>query len=68
VSTSAVTVVGMTCGHCASSVREEVSAIAGVTDVDVDLKSGRVTIDSGTPVDPDVIKRAVEKAGYELKA
>jgi copper chaperone len=66
-STSTVTVLGMTCGHCALSVREEVGAIAGVTGVDVDLKSGRVTIDSSAPVDPNAIKRAVEEAGYELK-
>jgi copper chaperone len=67
VSTSSVTVLGMTCGHCALSVREEVGAIAGVTEVDVDLKSGRVTIDSTSPVDPNAIKGAVEEAGYELK-
>jgi copper ion binding protein len=66
-STSTVTVVGMTCGHCASSVREEVGAITGVTDVDVDLKSGRVTIGSTTPIDRSAIKGAVEEAGYELK-
>ena len=30
-------VVGMTCDHCARAVRAEVSAIEGVTDVDVDL-------------------------------
>ena len=30
-------VVGMTCDHCARAVRTEVSAIEGVTDVDVDL-------------------------------
>jgi copper chaperone len=66
-STSTVTAVGMTCGHCVSSVRQEVGAIAGVTDVDVDLKSGRVTIDGTTPVHRHAIKRAVEEAGYELK-
>ncbi|MBR7195188.1 heavy-metal-associated domain-containing protein [Gordonia sp. SCSIO 19800] len=46
-STSTVIVSGMTCGHCAASVREEVGALAGVTDVDVDVASGRVTISSG---------------------
>jgi copper chaperone CopZ len=66
-STSTVTVLGMTCSHCALSVREEVDAIAGVTDVDIDLKSGRVTIDSTAPVDHSAIKSAVEEAGYELK-
>ena len=32
-----VNVSGMTCGHCVSSVTEELSEIPGVTSVDVDL-------------------------------
>ena len=35
-----VNVSGMTCGHCASSVTEELSEIPGVTSVDVDLHAG----------------------------
>jgi copper chaperone len=65
-STVTVTVTGMTCGHCASSVREEVESIPGVTGVDVDLDSGKVTIDSDGPIQPDAIQGAVEEAGYEL--
>lgn len=65
-STVTVTVTGMTCGHCASSVREEISTIPGVTDVDVDLASGQVTIDSANPVDTASIQSAVEEAGYHL--
>jgi copper ion binding protein len=65
-STVTVTVTGMTCGHCAASVREEVSSIPGVTAVDVDLASGKVTIDSEREVEANVIKGAVEEAGYEL--
>lgn len=61
-----VTVTGMSCGHCVSSVREEVGSIAGVTAVDVDLASGTVTIDSESQVEADVIKNAVEEAGYRL--
>lgn len=61
-----VTVTGMSCGHCVSSVREEVGSIAGVTAVDVDLASGTVTIDSESQVEADVIKSAVEEAGYRL--
>ncbi|MBI2698865.1 MAG: heavy-metal-associated domain-containing protein, partial [Mycobacterium sp.] len=41
-STLTVIVSGMTCGHCASSVREEVGSIPDVTAVDVELGSGRV--------------------------
>jgi copper chaperone len=65
-STVTVTVTGMTCGHCVSSVREEVGSIPGVTAVDVDLASGKVTVDSERLVDDSAIKSAVEEAGYQL--
>jgi copper chaperone len=59
------TVQGMTCSHCAVSVREEVSEVAGVSDVDVDLSTGRVTV-SGTGFDDDAVSAAVREAGYEV--
>jgi len=65
-STLTVIVSGMTCGHCASSVREEVGSIPDVTAVDVELGSGRVTIDSDGVVELDAVKAAVEEAGYQL--
>ncbi|MEV6321347.1 copper ion binding protein [Nocardia sp. NPDC051787] len=64
--TTTVTVTGMTCGHCVSSVREEVGRIDGVTSVDVDLASGLVTIASAAPVGRDAIAAAVDEAGYRL--
>jgi copper chaperone len=64
--TTSITVAGMTCGHCASSVREEIGDIPGVTAVDVDLITGTVTIDSDSPVRSEAIKSAVEDAGYQL--
>ncbi|WP_249643783.1 heavy-metal-associated domain-containing protein [Nocardia sputi] len=64
--TTTVTVTGMTCGHCVSSVREEVGRIDGVTSVDVDLASGLVTIGSSSPVGRDAIAAAVDEAGYQL--
>jgi copper chaperone CopZ len=63
---STVTVTGMTCGHCTSAVREEIAAIAGVTDVEVDLDSGRVTITSDQDLDQGAVKAAVEEAGYQI--
>ena len=59
------TVEGMTCGHCVVSVREEVSGVEGVTAVDVDLASGRLTV-SGDGVDDDAIAAAVSEAGYRV--
>jgi copper ion binding protein len=62
------TVTGMTCGHCVSSVSEEIGAIGGVRKVDVDLASGRVTVTSEAPVSPDAVRAAVTEAGYQLAA
>lgn len=61
------TVTGMTCGHCVSSVREEVGEIVGVDTVDVDLASGRLTV-TGDDVSDDAVRRAVTDAGYEVSS
>ena len=58
-------VVGMSCGHCARSVREAVSDVPGVSDVQVDLASGRLTV-AGDQVSDAAIAAAVEEAGYEI--
>jgi copper chaperone CopZ len=64
--TNTITVTGMTCGHCVSSVREEISGIPGVTGVNVDLESGRVDIESSTEIDSASIAAAVDEAGYKI--
>ncbi len=64
--TSTYTVTGMTCGHCVSSVTEEVQEIPGVEDVDVVLETGVVTITSAEPIDESALRAAVEEAGYQL--
>lgn len=64
--TETFTVTGMTCDHCVRSVTEEVGAVDGVTDVRVDLASGRVEVASGHPVTVEKIREAVEEAGYRL--
>jgi copper chaperone len=65
-STATYTVVGMTCGHCVTAVTEEVSAVPGVTAVDVDLATGGLTVSSTDPVDDGAVRAAVEEAGYEV--
>jgi len=64
--TSTYTVTGMTCGHCVSSVTEEVQEIPGVKSVDVVLETGAVNITSVEPIDETVVRAAVEEAGYEF--
>jgi copper chaperone len=59
------TVTGMTCDHCVLSVREEVSEVPGVSDVDVDLATGRLTV-SGAGFTDDAVKAAVAEAGYGI--
>ena len=64
--TATYTVTGMTCGHCVNAVTEEVTAVPGVTGVEVDLASGRLTVTSDSPVDDDAVRAAVDEAGYQL--
>lgn len=59
-------VTGMTCEHCQRAVTTEISRINGVEHVDVDLASGTVTIDAGTPVTHEAIASALDEAGYRL--
>lgn len=61
------TVTGMTCGHCVESVTEEVSDVAGVDSVDVDLASGRMVVSSHNVSDYAVLA-AVTEAGYTAAA
>ncbi len=63
--TRTYTVTGMTCGHCVLSVREEVGEVPGVTGVDVELDSGRVTV-TGDAFSDDAVRAAVAEAGYEV--
>lgn len=57
------TVTGMTCGHCVMHVKEEVSAIPGVTGVEVTLADGKLEVESSSPIDFDRIVEAVAEAG-----
>ena len=65
-STETYTVTGMTCGHCVSSVTEEVTELPGVTDVQVELETGRLTVTADQPLGTDTVRAAVEEAGYQL--
>jgi copper chaperone CopZ len=65
---TSITVVGMTCEHCVRSVRDELSNVAGVRSVDIDLASGQVTLHTDAPVGDAAVRAAVEEAGYEVSA
>lgn len=64
--TTEYSVQGMTCNHCVMSVTEEVSEVAGVETVDVDLESGRLSV-TGEGFTDEQITAAVVEAGYEVQ-
>ena len=57
-------VTGMTCGHCETSVREEVGQVAGVGSVEVSASTGRLVVSGQTELDDAAIIAAVDEAGY----
>ncbi|APH46542.1 heavy metal transporter [Microbacterium sp. 1.5R] len=57
-------VTGMTCGHCEMSVREEVSGVPGVEDVQVSALNGTLVVTGSAPIDETRILAAVAEAGY----
>jgi copper chaperone CopZ len=64
--TTVLHVTGMTCEHCVNAVRGELSGLPGVTEVSVDLASGRVEVTADGPLDPEAVRTAVDEAGYAL--
>jgi len=61
-----ITVKGMTCNHCRMSVAKALEAIPGVAKVNVDLLSGKASFEETAPVDQAVVKKAIEKIGFEV--
>lgn len=64
--TSTYRVRGMSCDHCVSAVRSEISRIAGVSSVEVDLRDELVSVTSEDALAESAVREAVETAGYEL--
>jgi copper chaperone len=58
---------GMSCGHCTAAVTDEVSKVAGVDAVDVDLDSKLVQV-SGDAIEHDAVVAAIDEAGYDAVA
>ena len=62
--TLSYTVPAMHCGHCERAVKEEVSAVDGVSEVAVDLDTKVVTV-TGQAFDDAAVRAAIAEAGYE---
>lgn len=55
----------VSCQHCVRAVTSEVSKVAGVSDVKVNLENKVVTVELGDSVAPEAIVAAIKEAGYE---
>ena len=67
--TTTYAVTGMTCEHCVRAVTDEVSALPGVTSVEVGLVEGgasSVVVTSDAPLSEDAVREAIDEAGYDL--
>ncbi len=62
-----IKVKGMSCAHCVAAVTKALKGLPGVTEVVVDLASGRVTYQSGAPVSREELARVITAAGFELE-
>jgi len=63
---SILKVKGMSCQHCVMSVTKALNQLGGIQNIQVDLTKGEVRFDNTKAVLMDQIKKAIEKAGYEV--
>jgi copper chaperone len=56
---------GVSCEHCRTAITTEVSRVAGVDQVEVDLDAKRVTV-TGAGVDDAAVRAAIDEAGYDV--
>ena len=56
---------GMACGHCKAAVEKALNAIDGVK-AEVNLEAKTASVDALADMDKEVLRKAVEDAGYEV--
>lgn len=54
---------GISCGHCKTAIEGEVTEVAGVHSVHVDVDAKTVSVDGG---DDAAIRAAISEAGYDI--
>lgn len=63
-----ITIEGMTCGHCAMSITNEIATIEGISSVKVDHVSGKAIVEASEQVSNSALREAVAEAGYSATA
>ena len=64
--TKTLKIEGMSCMHCAGAVTKALGAINGLRDAKVDLESKTATVEMSGTITEDMLRAAVEEAGFEL--
>ncbi|MBN1841457.1 MAG: heavy-metal-associated domain-containing protein [Deltaproteobacteria bacterium] len=57
---------GMSCNHCVMAVTKALNEIDGIKNVKVDLAKGEAAFDEIKPIDMDLLRKDIKKAGYEV--
>ncbi len=60
-----VKIKGMSCQHCVKTVKKALEEIDGLANVTVDLATGEAAFEETHPVDKDLVREKIRKAGYE---
>jgi copper chaperone len=61
-----VKIKGMSCQHCVMAVTKALKEIDGIQDLTVDLEKGEAAFNEAKPVDKELVKERIKKAGYEV--
>ena len=62
---STYSVPGISCGHCRTAITSEVTTVAGVGAVEVDLDAKTVTV-NGAGFNDAAVRDAIDEAGYDI--
>lgn len=62
---SIYSVPAISCGHCRTAIAGEVTKVAGVSAVDVDLEAKIVTV-AGVGFNDAAVRDAIDEAGYDV--
>ncbi len=57
---------GMTCGNCVKHVKEALSELEGVTEVDVNLDTKTAVLEASGDVSDEDIKATIDDVGYAV--
>ena len=59
---------GLTCAMCTKAINESLKQLSFINDIDVDIKNSEfiLSFKPGSDIDPDVLKKAVEDAGFSV--